>query len=125
MALRRQRRAQIFQERKKVLEMFDNEQLIKRYRLDRAGIIFVSDLVRDVILPVTLRSNAFSVELKVAMTLCFLATGKMQQCNADDLGPSQPSINRIVMETIMALAAPHIVTPFHMPLTGAQLNYNR
>ncbi len=84
----------------------------KRYRLDRAGIIFVSDLVRDVISPVTLRSNAFSAELKVAMTLRFLATGKMQQCNSDDLGPSQPSISRIVMETIMALTAPHIVTHF-------------
>ncbi len=92
--------------------MFDDEQLIKRYRLDRAGIIFVSDLVRDVISPVTLHSNAFSVELKIVMTLRFLATGKMQQCNADDLGPSQPSISRIVMETIMALTAPHIITRF-------------
>lgn len=112
MALRRQRRARIFQERKNVFELFDDAELIKRYRLDRAGIIFVSDLVRDIISPLTLRSNAISAELKVVLTLRFLATGKMQQCNADDLGPSQPSISRIVMETIMALTAPHIVTRF-------------
>ncbi len=33
MALRRRRRAQIFQERKNVLEMFDDEQLIKRLHI--------------------------------------------------------------------------------------------
>lgn len=51
--------------------------------------------------------------VKVVMTLHFLATGKMQQCNTDDLGPSQPSISQIVMETIMELTAPHIVTHFN------------
>ncbi|XP_044049156.1 putative nuclease HARBI1 [Siniperca chuatsi] len=112
MALWSQRHAQIFQERKNVFELFDNAQLIKRYHVDRAGIIFVSELVRDVISPLTLRSNVFSAELKVVMTLCFLATGKMQQCHADDLGLSQPSISRTIMETIMALSAPHIVTRF-------------
>lgn len=111
-ALNRQRHAQIFQEKKIVLEIFNNEQLIKRYRLDRASIIFVSDLVRDVISPVILRSNAFSVELEVVMTLRFLTTEKMQQCNADDLGPSESSISQIVMETITELTAPHIVIRF-------------
>ncbi len=46
--------------RNNVFEMFDDEQLIKRYHLDRAGNIFVNDLVRDVISRLTLRSNAFS-----------------------------------------------------------------
>ncbi|XP_062849608.1 putative nuclease HARBI1 [Trichomycterus rosablanca] len=112
MALRRQRRVRTFQERKNVFEMFDDFQLIKRYRLDRAGIIFVTDLVRDVISPSTTRSNAIPAELKVVLMLRFLATGKMQQCSADDLGPSQPTISRVVMQTIMALTARHIVTRF-------------
>ena len=45
MAMRRQRRAQTFQERKNVLEMFDDVQLIKHYRAvdRRAGIIFVTN----------------------------------------------------------------------------------
>ncbi|XP_062849563.1 putative nuclease HARBI1 [Trichomycterus rosablanca] len=112
MALRRQRRVRTFQERKNVFEMFDDFQLIKRYRLDRAGIIFVTDLVRDVISPSTTRSNAIPAELKVVLMLRFLATGKMQQCSADDLGPSQPTISRVVMQTIMALTARQIVTRF-------------
>uniref|UniRef100_A0A671USV5 Nuclease HARBI1 n=1 Tax=Sparus aurata TaxID=8175 RepID=A0A671USV5_SPAAU len=112
MALRRERRARTFRERKDVLALFDDEQLIKWYRLDRAGIIFVTDLIRGVISSATSRSRAFTAELKVITMLRYLATGKMQQCNADDLGPSQPSVSRIVMETIMALTAPHLVMRF-------------
>lgn len=110
MALRRQTRARSFQERKNVLEIFDDSQLVRRYRMDRAGIIFVTDLVRNVITPSTSQSNAISAELKTVMMLRFLATGKMQQCNADDLGPSEPTIGRVVMETIMALTAAELAT---------------
>lgn len=75
--MRRQRRVWTVRERKNVFEIFDDTQLIKRYWMDRAGIIFVTDLVRDVISPSISGSNAISAELKEAMTLRFLATRKM------------------------------------------------
>ena len=48
---------------------------LKRYRLDRAGIVFATDLVRPVPLRPTLTNKALSPELKVIITLRFLATG--------------------------------------------------
>uniref|UniRef100_A0A3B1IY90 Putative nuclease HARBI1 n=1 Tax=Astyanax mexicanus TaxID=7994 RepID=A0A3B1IY90_ASTMX len=86
--------------------------LLPNFYPQLSRIIFVTDLVRDVISPSTTRSNAIPAELKVALMLRFLATGKMQQCSADDLGPSQPTISRVVMQTIMALTARHIVMRF-------------
>ncbi len=42
MAVQR-RRLRTFQERKNVLELYDDRELIKRYRLDHQGILFVTD----------------------------------------------------------------------------------
>ncbi len=53
MAVQR-RRLRTFQERKNVLELYDDRELIKRYRLDHQGILFVTDLVRNSITPQTL-----------------------------------------------------------------------
>ncbi len=43
------------------------------------------------------------------MTLRFLATGKMQQCTSDDLGPSQSTVSRVLNGIIAALTTPNIV----------------
>ncbi len=108
MAVQR-RRLRTFQERKNVLELYDDRELIKRYRLDHQGILFVTDLVRNSITPQTIRNNALTAELKVIMTLRFLATGKMQQCTSDDLGSSQSTVSRVLNGTIAALTTPNIV----------------
>ncbi len=65
--------------------MHDSE-LIKRYTLDRAGIMFVTDLLKDTLTSPTPRRNAIAPEIDVITTLTtltYLATGK---CNSDDLG---------------------------------------
>ena len=46
---------------------------------------------------------ALTPEIKVLLTLRYLATGKMQQCSSDDLGPSQPSVNNAIRQTLHAL----------------------
>ena len=66
-----------------------NCELIKRYRLNREGIKLVVELVWDAITSLTNRNNPISPEIKCLATLRYLATGKMQLCNADDLGISQ------------------------------------
>ncbi len=71
--------------------MHDSE-LIRRYTLDRAGIMFVTDLIRDTLTP---RRNAIAPEMDVITTLTYLATGKMQLCSSDDLGLLQHFQNRM------------------------------
>uniref|UniRef100_A0AAX7TLE2 DDE Tnp4 domain-containing protein n=1 Tax=Astatotilapia calliptera TaxID=8154 RepID=A0AAX7TLE2_ASTCA len=83
--------------RRDVLQTLDDRELLRRYRLDRAGIMFVVDLLRDT---------------KVITTLRYLATGKMQQCSNDDLGLSQSSVSRVITQTLTALSQPNIVTQF-------------
>lgn len=72
--------------RRDVLQTLDDRELLRRYRLDRAGIMFVVDLLRDAITSPTRRHNTITPETKVITTLRYLATGKMQQCSSDDLG---------------------------------------
>lgn len=107
-----QRRPRHFRPRKDALNDLTNEELIRRYRLDREGILFVTDLVRDAISPHTARNKAIPPELKVITTLRYLATGKMQQCSSDDLGPSQQTISRIIKETVYALSTLDILRRF-------------
>lgn len=97
-------------ERRNILETMNDRELIKRYRLDHDGIMFVVDLIRDALTSPTARSNAITPEIKVITTLRYLATGKMQQCSSDDLCLSQPSISRVIAQTIEALSQSHIVT---------------
>ena len=107
-----ERRPRVFRERRDILNDFSGAELIKRYRLDREGIMFVTDLVRDAIWSPTARNKAISPELKVIATLRYLATGKMQQCNSDDLGPSQQTICAIVKETVYALTNLDVLRKF-------------
>ncbi len=77
--------------------MHDSE-LIRCYTLDRAGIMFVTDL-KDMLTSLTLRRNAIAPEMDVITTLTtltYLATGKMQLCSSDDLGLLQHFQNLIV-----------------------------
>ncbi len=74
-----------------MLHTMHDSELIRRYTLDRAGIMFVTNLIRD------------------TLTLTYLATGKMQLCRSDDLGLSQPSISKVIRQTITALSEPYFV----------------
>ncbi len=108
----RRRHLRHFRERKDVLTVYDDNELVKRFRFDRAGIIYLTDLVRDCLQSPTERNYAISPELKIAITLRYLATGKMQMCNGDDLGPSQSTISCVINDTLNALTSPSIVQQF-------------
>ncbi len=83
--------------------MLDSE-LIRRYTLDCARIMFVTDLIRDTLTSPTPRRNKIAPEMEVISTLTYLATGEMQLCSSDDLGLSQPSISKVITQTIIALS---------------------
>ena len=96
---------------------------MKRYRLNREGIKLVVELVRDAITSPTNRNNPISPEIKCLATLRYLATGKMQLWNADDLGISQPSVSRAINQTINGVTRPHIIQQFiQFPLDIQQLH---
>ena len=80
----RVRRARVYRERKDILNVYGDSELVKRFRLDRGGIMLVTNYVRNVIQPPTSRSKAIPAELKVLTCLRYLATGKMQLCSGDD-----------------------------------------
>ncbi len=82
-------------------------ELTRRYILDRAAIMFVTDLIRDTLTSQTLRRNAIAPEMDVISTLTtltYLATGKMQIYSSDDLGLS------LITQTFMALSELYFVT---------------
>lgn len=63
----------------------NDTELIKRYQLDREGIRFATNVVRAALESDTRRSNPLTPEIKVIITLRYLATGKLQLCSNDDL----------------------------------------
>ncbi len=46
-----------------------DSQLIRYYILDRAGIMFVTDLIKDMLTSLTLRRNAIAPEMDLITTL--------------------------------------------------------
>ncbi len=67
----------------------------RRHTLDRAGIMFVTHLIKDMLTSPTPQRNAIAPEMDVITTLTtftYLATGKMQLYGSDDYltAPSEP-----------------------------------
>ncbi len=89
-----------------------DSKLIRCYTLDGAGIMFVTDLIRDTLTSLTPCRNAIVPEMDAITTLTtltYLATEKMQLCSSDDLGLSQTSISKVITKTITALSKPYCV----------------
>ncbi len=51
-------------------------ELIRRYTLDHAGIMFVTDLIKDMLTSPTPRWNAIALEMDVITKLTYLSTEK-------------------------------------------------
>lgn len=97
---------------KDILNIYSDAELVKRYRLDRAEILLVTDFVRDAITPPKSRSRAITVEVKVITTLRYLATGKMQLCSGDDIGITQKTASKVITQTLDALLTPAFISRF-------------
>ena len=85
-----------YPERKDIFNMYKDSEIIKRYGLDRGGIMLVTDLVRDLITSPTIRNQFISAEVEVLTTLRYLTTGKMQVCNCDDIGLFQQASSNVM-----------------------------
>ncbi len=61
--------AEILRGRRNVLQIMDDSELIRRYRLDRAGIVFVRDLIREK-LKLAFFYSIYSFSKKKKLVLC-------------------------------------------------------
>ncbi|XP_071110025.1 putative nuclease HARBI1 [Haliotis cracherodii] len=112
--------------RRDVLQIYSDKELIRRYRLNKSGIEYVTGLIADKICPSTSRSHAMTGTEKVVATLRYFATGKMQLCNGDDLGLSQSSVSRAIEQTVSALSDAEIASQFiHFPTTQGCIRRNQ
>ncbi len=93
-----------------MLHTMHDSELLKTL-LDRAGIMFVTDIIRETLKSPTPRRNAVVPEIT---TSTYLATGKMQLSSSDDLGLSQPSISKEITQTITALSEPYCVAVYFL-----------
>ena len=74
--------------------------------------MFVDYLVRDRVSNGTNRNHGISSVHKLLITIRYLATGKMQLCNGDDMGVSQPTVSRAISVTLDSLTSPAVVSRF-------------
>ena len=101
----------IYRDRTQPLDIFDDAELIRRYRLPRHCIIQLCDeLIADLERP-TMRSHALSVTSQIFTALQFYATGTFQRVDGDLHGVSQSSVSRIVeaVSTAMSLRAANLI----------------
>ncbi|XP_046577986.1 putative nuclease HARBI1 [Haliotis rubra] len=116
----------VFRPRKDVFNEYNDTELISRYRLDSGGMRFVTDLVRNKLTSPTKRNMAIDADSKVAITLRYLATGKMQLCNGEDFGISQPSVSNVITETLNAFCKPQLIGRFmRMPINCRHQRHQR
>ncbi|XP_067659984.1 putative nuclease HARBI1 [Haliotis asinina] len=116
----------VFRPRKDIFTAYNDTELISRYRLDSGGMKFVTDLVRNELTSPTKRNMAIDADSKVAITLRYLATGKMQLCNGDDFGVSQPTVSNVITDTLNALCTPQLIGRFiRMPINRQEIQHHQ
>lgn len=99
MARRRaMRRERVFRDRVHPLEVYNDLELYKRYRLDRQTIFELVDAIGEELDPTTLRNNALPRELKVLAALRFYASGSFQQVTGYTIHVSQPTRCRVISQ---------------------------
>lgn len=102
--LERRRRPRIFRDREHPLDRFDDIELYQRFRFDRPGIQYLSDLLLDEIEPQTNRNKAIPTSLQVCIALRFCACGTFQGVVADTIRIHQSTVSRIIQRVSLALA---------------------
>ena len=86
---RAMRRERVFRDRRNPLDIFDDAELVKRYRLSREGIMATTDIVAPDIEHPSRRYFALLPSQQVLIALQYYATGTFQYVVGDPLQVSQ------------------------------------
>ncbi len=97
-------REQIFRDRTNPLDAYCDEELYKRCRFDRAGLMYLCDLLREDLETAANRSSALPIATQVYVAVRYLAAGALQLVTADTVVVSQPSVSRCVKNVVASLA---------------------
>ena len=85
-----------FRDRLNPLDAYDDEEIIKRYRLSRQLIMNLYDQIGDQLEPSTNRNHAFQAMLHIFCALHYYACGSYQNVVGDSIGVHRSSVSRIV-----------------------------
>ncbi|XP_067208392.1 putative nuclease HARBI1 [Linepithema humile] len=88
-----------------LLNMYDKNEFIARFRLCKETVLRIVDLIRDRIQTRTMRNNAITPLHQLLLTLRFYATGTFQISIADFAGIHKSTACRIIKKVTIALAS--------------------
>ena len=74
---RARRRERVFRDRTNPLEIYNDTEMFKKYRFDRAGVVNIIDTLPDQLEHPTNRNKALSPSQQVFVALQFFATGSV------------------------------------------------
>ena len=100
---RAQRRERVFRDRTNPLEIYDDVDLFKKYRFNRAGVMTLIDRLGGQLEHQTRRNHAVPPSLQVFVALRFYATGSVLGNSAVHHGISIPTCSRIVRSVTQVL----------------------
>ncbi|XP_072142761.1 putative nuclease HARBI1 [Dermacentor andersoni] len=90
------RRERVFRDRTNPMDAFSEEELQRRVRFGRDGIVFLVEFLRSEIEHPTCRSGALSSELQVMLALKFFASGCFLITAGDVIGAHESTASRTV-----------------------------
>lgn len=99
------RRNRIFRDRNNPLDVWNNDQVIKRFRLPRHVIFELVGELQDAIDFPVARKGALTASLQLCLALRFYATGLAQTDAGDMIGVDQSTTSRTVKHITDALYA--------------------
>ena len=100
---RAQRRERVFRDRTNPLEIYDDVDLFKKYRFNRAGVMTLIDRLGGQLEHQTRRNHAVPPSLQVFVALRFYATGSVLDNSAVHHGISIATCSRIVRSVTQVL----------------------
>ena len=90
------RRNQIFRDRTHPLEVFDDTEVFRKFRLPRQAILDLTDSVSDELQYYFRRPRSLTPVLQVCVALRFYATGTFQDVVGELIGVDQSTVSRTV-----------------------------
>ncbi|XP_052806482.1 putative nuclease HARBI1 [Mya arenaria] len=110
-------------DRGNILDELTNQQLVDRYRFNRAGLNYLETVFGPALEPATMRHKSLSAMDKLLITLRYLATGGIQLNDADMHNVSQPAVSKILTEVTNHLSSADVLGRFvRFPLTVWELD---
>ncbi|WAR26792.1 hypothetical protein MAR_012496, partial [Mya arenaria] len=96
-------------DRGNILDKLTNQQLVDRYRFSRAGLNYLETVFGPALEPATMGHKSLSAMDKLLITRRYLATGGIQQNDADMHNVSQPAVSKILTEVTNHLSSADVL----------------